>query len=190
MQFQATWSAEKDDTLRKLWAEGLSASLIAERMGTTKNAIVGRARRLRLPSRPSPIRRNASPPPVRRVKPGVSTLPPVASAAPSPVPAATQVASPQPPGNTALAPTRPAAARPSPKPPRLVCETPRPPVAAPGDRGCQYITAFDSRRPARSTFCGAARSDVESSWCTRHLAIVFDLGAAARWRLTKVGVAA
>ncbi len=41
--------------LAALWDEGLSCSAIAERLGYTKNAVVGAAHRLELPARPSPI---------------------------------------------------------------------------------------------------------------------------------------
>ncbi len=51
------WTQDDLDQLARLWAEGKSTSLIASEMNTTKNAIVGKAHRLRLPSRPSPIRR-------------------------------------------------------------------------------------------------------------------------------------
>src|SRR5947207_3115517 len=53
-----TWPAEKDARLIELWADKtLSASEIGGRMGgLTKNAILGRVHRLRLPPRPSPIR--------------------------------------------------------------------------------------------------------------------------------------
>ena len=43
--------------LKLLWHEGLSTSQIAKRMGISKNAIVGKAHRLNLPARPSPILR-------------------------------------------------------------------------------------------------------------------------------------
>ncbi len=48
------WTEEALTTLRKLWAEGLSTQQIANRMGITKNAVVGKAHRIGL-SRPSPI---------------------------------------------------------------------------------------------------------------------------------------
>jgi len=46
--------------LRTLWNEGLSTAEIGRRMGVSKNAVVGKAHRLGLPARPSPIRRDAS----------------------------------------------------------------------------------------------------------------------------------
>jgi GcrA cell cycle regulator len=49
------WDETRDAQLRTLWGEGHSGNEIARRMATTKNAIVGRAHRLALPSRPSPL---------------------------------------------------------------------------------------------------------------------------------------
>ncbi len=52
------WTQDRVQMLRDLWAEGLSASQIAERLGgTTRNAVIGKAHRLHLKSRPSPIKR-------------------------------------------------------------------------------------------------------------------------------------
>src|SRR3954465_1422740 len=53
------WTAEAIDQLRGLWAEGHSTAEIGRRMGVSKNAVVGKAHRLNLPARPSPIRREA-----------------------------------------------------------------------------------------------------------------------------------
>jgi GcrA cell cycle regulator len=53
------WTAEAIDHLRSLWAEGHSTAEIGRRMGVTKNAVIGKAHRLSLPARPSPIRREA-----------------------------------------------------------------------------------------------------------------------------------
>lgn len=50
------WTAKAIDLLRALWDEGHSTAEIGRRMGVTKNAIVGKAHRLDLPARPSPIR--------------------------------------------------------------------------------------------------------------------------------------
>ena len=52
------WNEEAIARLREMWAEGLSTAEIGRRLGVTKNAIVGKAHRLVLPPRPSPIRRN------------------------------------------------------------------------------------------------------------------------------------
>jgi len=51
------WNDERVAALQRLWAQGLSASQIAERLGNvTRNAVIGKAHRLGLASRPSPIR--------------------------------------------------------------------------------------------------------------------------------------
>ena len=52
------WNEKSIAKLRALWAEGLSTAEIGRRMGVSKNAVVGKAHRLNLPSRPSPIRRD------------------------------------------------------------------------------------------------------------------------------------
>ena len=51
------WTDETIARIRALWAEGLSTAEIGRRMGISKNAVVGKAHRLNLPARPSPIRR-------------------------------------------------------------------------------------------------------------------------------------
>jgi GcrA cell cycle regulator len=50
------WPLEKIDLLRSLWARGDSGSEIGRIMGISKNAVVGKAHRLRLSPRPSPIK--------------------------------------------------------------------------------------------------------------------------------------
>jgi GcrA cell cycle regulator len=52
------WTDDDIQRLRTLWAEGHSTAEIGRRMGVSKNAIVGKAHRLDLPGRPSPIRRS------------------------------------------------------------------------------------------------------------------------------------
>jgi hypothetical protein len=55
------WTEEQIATLRGHWDAGLSAQQIARRLGMTKGAVIGKARRLRVPARPSPIRRSDAP---------------------------------------------------------------------------------------------------------------------------------
>jgi GcrA cell cycle regulator len=55
------WNDETITRLRALWAEGHSTAEIGRRLGVSKNAVVGKAHRLNLPARPSPIRRDAAP---------------------------------------------------------------------------------------------------------------------------------
>ena len=51
------WNDETIARIRALWSEGHSTAEIGRRMGISKNAVVGKAHRLNLPARPSPIRR-------------------------------------------------------------------------------------------------------------------------------------
>lgn len=51
------WTSDDDARLRELWASGLSTALIGEAMKRTKNAVVGRAHRMDLPARGSPLSR-------------------------------------------------------------------------------------------------------------------------------------
>jgi GcrA cell cycle regulator len=74
------WNAAAIDKLRTLWAGPHSAAEIGHLMGITKNAVVGKAHRLGLPARPSPIRERAErAPPPRAPR---QTLPPVLAGRP------------------------------------------------------------------------------------------------------------
>lgn len=70
------WTPERLETLALLWADGLSMSQIAERLGTGKNSVVGKVHRLGLPPRPSPIPSEVlgTKPPKRRKRAGKTTL--------------------------------------------------------------------------------------------------------------------
>jgi GcrA cell cycle regulator len=57
------WTNDVIGELRRLWSEGHSTAEIGRRLGVTKNAVVGKAHRLDLPARPSPIRTGGSPRP-------------------------------------------------------------------------------------------------------------------------------
>lgn len=77
------WTNEAIERLRALWAEGHSTAEIGRRMGISKNAVVGKAHRLDLPARPSPIRRDpATPRPVATGR--RPTLPPLRATMPAP----------------------------------------------------------------------------------------------------------
>ena len=54
-----SWTDERIDTLRKMWEAGQTASQIAEQLGgVSRNAVIGKAHRLGLQSRPSPVKPN------------------------------------------------------------------------------------------------------------------------------------
>ncbi len=83
------WNEDTIARIRALWDEGLSTAEIGRRMGVTKNAVVGKAHRLNLPARPSPIQRTAGEKKPRRSAPRRitgPTLPALHSAASSPLP--------------------------------------------------------------------------------------------------------
>ena len=55
------WTPARVSTLIALWNEGLSTSVIGGRIGVTKNAVVGKVHRLKLPKRGSPIKQKIKP---------------------------------------------------------------------------------------------------------------------------------
>lgn len=55
------WTEERIEELKDLWAEGLTTGEIGKRLGVSKNAVVGKAHRLGLKGRPSPIKRASQP---------------------------------------------------------------------------------------------------------------------------------
>ena len=74
------WTDDTIRELRRLWSEGHSTAEIGRRMGITKNAVVGKAHRLELPARPSPIRTGSTPrAPRRQPVPRLADTMPLAS---------------------------------------------------------------------------------------------------------------
>lgn len=50
------WTEDRIATLKRLWADGKTATEIAAELGgTSRNAVIGKAHRLGLEARPSPI---------------------------------------------------------------------------------------------------------------------------------------
>ena len=61
------WTEQRIELLRKLWGQGQTASQIAVALGgISRNAVIGKAHRLGLTGRPSPIKRDGSGGPSRR----------------------------------------------------------------------------------------------------------------------------
>jgi GcrA cell cycle regulator len=57
IRMTVAWTDERIDRLRTLWENGLTASQIAEDLGgVSRNAVIGKAHRLGLKSRPSPVK--------------------------------------------------------------------------------------------------------------------------------------
>lgn len=122
-----SWTDERVETLKRMWAEGQSASQIAKELGgVTRNAVIGKVHRLGLSNRvegdeqpapavaqPAPV--PPAPEPVRAVEP-----PPVETPRPAPEPA------PQP------APRAEAPEQPDPAPAPQPVFTPRRPIVPAG----------------------------------------------------------
>ena len=84
-----SWTDERIDTLKTMWEGGQTASQIAEALGgVSRNAVIGKAHRLGLQSRPSPVKANEV-----EAKPAVAAE--VVAVAPEPAPEAIE-AVPQP----------------------------------------------------------------------------------------------
>lgn len=93
-----SWTDERIDTLKTMWEAGQTASQIAEALGgVSRNAVIGKAHRLGLQSRPSPVKPNE---PVAVAAP----------AAPEPVPVAPE------PAPVIAAPPAPPRPEPTPEP--------------------------------------------------------------------------
>ena len=57
-----SWTDERIDKLKTLWEKGMTASQIAEELGgVSRNAVIGKAHRLGLQSRPSPVKAGDAP---------------------------------------------------------------------------------------------------------------------------------
>ena len=60
---ETIWTPDLMDRLTALWSEGLPTAEIGRRLGISKNAVIGKAHRLVLTARPSPLKS----PPRRKV---------------------------------------------------------------------------------------------------------------------------
>lgn len=99
-----SWTDERIDTLKRMWDSGMTATQIAEELGgVSRNAVIGKAHRLGLQSRPSPVKANEA-------KAAPAAAPEPRPAAPEPRAAAPAPAAPAP------APERRAAPEPAPAP--------------------------------------------------------------------------
>jgi GcrA cell cycle regulator len=101
-----SWTEERIDTLKKMWDSGLTATQIAEELGgVSRNAVIGKAHRLGLQSRPSPVKPNepkaeaAAPAAPKPAPAAPAPRAPVAAAPKAPVEAAAPAAEPKPESN-------------------------------------------------------------------------------------------
>jgi len=95
-----SWTDQRIDQLKALWDKGLTASQIADELGgVSRNAVIGKAHRLGLKSRPSPVKSNDA---------DKKAAPKKAAPAPAKAPAAAAPARPRPsaPPAESIAPAR------------------------------------------------------------------------------------
>ena len=106
------WTDDRIDRLKAMWDEGLTASQIAEQLGeVSRNAVIGKAHRLGLTPRPSPVRTAASidkpvvaPAEVAEVAPPAPPPPPPPPPPPVATPVSTPVTAPMAPAASTAAP--------------------------------------------------------------------------------------
>src|SRR3982750_4183509 len=103
-----SWTDERIDRLKTMWAKGATASQIADELGgVSRNAVIGKAHRLGLEQRPSPVKAGeekeakkvapsaAAAPAPAKPAPRVEAPRPAAAAQPTATPAAPQPGPPQ-----------------------------------------------------------------------------------------------
>ena len=90
-----SWTEERIERLKKMWQEGSTASQIADELGgVSRNAVIGKAHRLGLEARPSPVKageekeKPASAAPAPKAAPVERAAPKPATATPAPAAAA------------------------------------------------------------------------------------------------------
>jgi len=123
------WTDERIDQLKQMWQAGMTASQIAEALtGVSRNAVIGKAHRLGLEARPSPV------------KPGDSTA--AAASEPTAAPAAAEASKPAP----APAPSAPTPQAAAPAVPATPTE-PAPIVRSIGPGGFQRQNPHEQQSP-------------------------------------------
>ena len=82
-----SWTDERIATLTKMWEGGATASQIADELGgVSRNAVIGKAHRLGLKSRPSPVKANEPKPAPARKEPEARPAAPKAAKPAKPAP--------------------------------------------------------------------------------------------------------
>jgi GcrA cell cycle regulator len=114
-----SWTDERIERLKELWTKGMTASQIADELGAvSRNAVIGKAHRLGLQSRPSPVKPNEpAPAPAPKARKAEPAEPPPFDIDDAPAPAAQPAPQQQP---TASPQPAAAAAAPSAPQPRVV----------------------------------------------------------------------
>ena len=163
------WTDDRVEQLKKLWAEGLSASQIAARLGAgvTRNAVIGKVHRLGLAGRGQPQRSSAEPRAPRKQR--EPSLAPRAGGSLPRLPSA---------GNTALKPMMRASiqprpqALPEPQPLRLVDlpQDGRVTILHLSDKTCKWPIGD----PGSEEFCFCGHNPREGSpYCEYHARLAY-----------------
>jgi GcrA cell cycle regulator len=128
-----SWTEDRIELLRALWDSGQSASQIAEKLsgGITRNAVIGKAHRLGLKARPSPVKSETSP--RKAVQASVKAATKAAPTAPKPAaPAAPRTVAAAPKVNVPITPKPPQPVAPAyVGPSRNIASGPQPPSMPP-----------------------------------------------------------
>ena len=104
-----SWTEERIERLKKMWHDGATASQIADELGgVSRNAVIGKAHRLGLEQRPSPVKpgeeKEAKKPAAAAPRPAPKVEAARPAPAPIPTPAAPAGAHPAPPAPNRSAP--------------------------------------------------------------------------------------
>jgi GcrA cell cycle regulator len=91
-----SWTEERIERLKSMWTEGATASQIADELGgVSRNAVIGKAHRLGLEQRPSPVKAVEEKEKAKPAKAAAKPAPAAAKPAPSdPPPSETPIANP------------------------------------------------------------------------------------------------
>jgi len=163
------WTEERLAKLRELWDSGMATEAIGAKLGTTKNSVVGKAHRLKLPSRPSPIKSDPNAPRKPRKKAPRAVQLTLPSEAPKwrPMPRSPFVQPDAPPDVSYREAMDPVALRAHAET-RRAYKLPVPVGALGRSPTCQWTDS--ERRPW--VFCGC-KSAPGYSYCEAHRAVVF-----------------
>ena len=158
------WTDDRVETLKKLWADGLSASQIAKQLGgVTRNAVIGKVHRLGLSGRATPSR-----PPQRRV----ASKPATPRAKPS-TPAQVKAKAPAAPSTQSKPTTAPVPVQSAPKPAPVEAEP------LPNGEYATVLTLKDSMckwpigDPADPKFAFCGRKSTSGPYCSEHAKVAF-----------------
>lgn len=126
-----SWTDERIEKLTKMWEGGSTASQIADELGgVSRNAVIGKAHRLGLKSRPSPVKANDKAEPAPAPAPKAAKPAPEAPRAAQPAPR--PAAPPAPPRPAPSAPVEPSISAAQPQAPQPQSNHPRIVSVGPG----------------------------------------------------------